>query len=272
MAFRYCLACVASLFLLAGQASAEILYNGPMIGPGGMTGWMGDDVWYAAVSESNDEGAGGTDAELFGAPSAIAGNSIDFNPTDFGASAESSGSFVSEIVDSQLSFMVIAKDGKVIDNLQFSEAGDTTLAGDPNSVITSTKVTNEIFIDVVEVDGAPITPFNVQAAMVFSPSDGDYTLDADGDGTPIFSTDWSGVVDIDFAAELASRNIDFVGGVTKINVTLDNTLTATASNGESAFIKKKDFDGLTVTSNIPEPGALALMAFASAGALLSRRV
>lgn len=245
------------------SASAEIIYVGPdegTDGPGGMTGWMGDDVWYARVAESNDEGPGGTDAQLFGPPASVTGNAIDFNPTDFNASVTSSGPLVSEIVDSQLSFMVIALPGQVIDNLRFTESGDTTLTGDPLSVTTASSVTNEIFIDVVEVDGQPISTFNIQDQITFSPSGGTFSMFQDANGFPIFSTDWFGSVDIDIAQALLDQGIPFNFGVTKINVTLDNTLTAVAQDGGSSFIKKKDFDGLTVTSNIPEPSTLALLA------------
>lgn len=257
------------------------MYTGPMVGPGGMTGWMGDDVWYAAVSESNDEGAGGTDAPLFGAPSGISGNAIDFNPTGFSASATAgSPGFASDIVDSQLSFMVIAKDGKVIDNLVLTEAGDTTITALASSLDTNTSVTTQVFIDVVEIDNAPAPGnVNINASMTFTPSGGSYNNSEDGgtayDGngaSTIFSAIWTGSLNVDFAAELAQQNVSFRDGVTKINVTLDNTLSATAVNGESAFIKKKDFDGLTVTTNIPEPATLAMLALASAGALLNRRI
>ncbi|MEN0110975.1 MAG: PEP-CTERM sorting domain-containing protein [Planctomycetota bacterium] len=277
---------LAALLCFAGSSAdatfvtnpnGSITYTGPSMGPGGggsgMTGWAGTDVWYAGVTESNTQGPGDTTAQLFGAPATVTGNAIDFNPQGFEASVTaSSPGFASEIVDSQLSFMVVALPGKVIDNLQFTEAGDTTLAGLPTSTLTKTTVTNEIFIDVLEVDGTPLNAVvNLQGNMTFTPSAGDYTLADDGDGvSPTFATDWSGVADIDIAAGLTAAGFDFIAGATKINVTLDNTLTATAVNGESSFIRKKDFDGLTVTSNIPEPTTLALLAFGVAVAARRR--
>lgn len=265
---------------LCGAASADIMYTGPMIGPGGMSGWMGTDVWYAGVSESNDQGPGGVDAPLFGAPSGVSGNSIDFNPTNFGAQVTSTGGFVTEIVDSQLSFMVIAKQGKQIDNLLLTEAGDTTVAALPSSLLTSSSVTTFIFIDVVEIDGAPVVgpPINLTAMMTFSPSGGSYDNATDG-GQPydqngsaaVFASDWSGVAAIDFPTELAALGITPRFGVTKINVTLDNTLTVTAIGGESSFIRKKDFDGFTITTNIPEPSTLVMLALAGAGLAARRR-
>ena len=243
-----------------------------MIGPGGMSGWMGADVWYAGVSESNTEGTGGDDgmtAELFGAPASVTGNLIDFNPTDFVAESQDGGA---DIVDGQLSFMVIAKDGKIIDNLRFSEAGDTTLAGSPSTDATLSVVTMELFIDVVEVDGAPLgVPVNIQADMDFTPSDGDYFLNTDSGGGFFYQTDWSGLLDVDIDAELTSQGVDFQFGATKLNVTLDNTLTAVSIDGTSSFIKKKDFDGLTVTTNIPEPTALALAVLGGVAASVRRR-
>lgn len=259
-------AVVATFFV--GEAFATIMYNGPGVGPGGMSGWMGDDIWYVAVRESNTRGPGGSSASLFGAPSAVTGNSIDFNPTNFEASVQSTGPLVSEIVDSQLSFMVIAKRDAVIDSLRFTESGDTTLAGNPNSVTTASSVANEIFIDVVEIDGQPVSPINIQAQMAFTPSGGTYSMIQDAGGFPVFSTDWSGLADVNIKQLLTDEGVPFVFGATKLNVTLDNTLTAVAQDGGSSFIKKKDFDGLTVTSNIPEPGTLALLAI---GGLLATR-
>lgn len=269
-----------SVMFASTSVQAAIQYMGPMVGPGGMSGWMGTDVWYLGVSESNAQGPGGTDAMLFGAPTGVFGNSIDFSPTAFGAQVTApAGGFASEIVDGQLSFMVVAKQGSVIDNLQLLEAGDTTITALSSSIDTNSSVTTAIFIDVVEIDGVPVgAPVNLTGSMVFTPSGGSYNnsqdggqpYDTNGAGT-IFSALWSGVANIDFPTELATLGVPFRDGVTKINVTLDNTLSVTAVNGESAFIKKKDFDGIIITTNVPEPTTLALLALAGAGALMGRR-
>lgn len=263
--------CAVFLSFFAVAASAgTINYAGPDIGPGGMPGWLGDDVWYGGVSESNTEGPGGATAGLFGAPASISGNAIDFNPTNFVAESTDGGA---DITDGQLSFMVVATAGQVIDNLQFSEAGDTTLAGSPSTDATLTTVTAEIFIDVVQIDGLPVAPLNIQASMTFSPSDGDYFLNADSGGGFVFATAWSGLALIDINQELIDAGVSFINGATKLNVTVDNTLTAVSIDGTSAFIKKKDFDGITVTSNIPEPttALLALLAAAGCGVASRRR-
>jgi hypothetical protein len=61
-----------------------------------------------------------------------------------------------------------------------------------------------------------------------------------------------------------------------VNVSIDNTLTATASAGASGFIQKKDADGLVITvdtDNIPEPASFvsALSAIALASGMIRRR-
>lgn len=270
----------ALVFVLASSARADLIYNGPDAGPGGAPGWGGTDVWFGGVSESNTVGPGGSDAMLFGPPTSVTGNSIDFNPTNFEASVQAPPTgFATEIVDSQLSFTVVAKPGRRINELILNESGDTTIAALPTSLLTESSVTTFIMIDVIELDGAaPSQPINISATMTFSPSGGSYSNAADGGqsydangAAAIFATDWVGVAEVDFVAELASRGIDFDFGVTEIDVTLDNTLTVTAQNGESSFIKKKDFDGLTVTSVIPEPTTLALLALAAAGVASRRR-
>lgn len=247
-----------SLTAIAGT----INYTGPMPGPDGMTGWLGDDVWFGGVSESNTVGPNGDAASLFGAPASVSGNTIDFNPTNFVAQSDNGEGAVT--VDSQLSFMVVAQQGTVINDLLFTEAGDTTLNGNPNATFAVATVSNSIFIDVVAIDGVTLTqPVNLTATMTFTPSDGDFVLSVDGDPVSFTYNDiWTGQADIDISQELIDLGIDFENGATKLNVTLDNTLTANSVDGSSAFIKKKDFDGLVVTSNVPEPTAALLLVLA----------
>ncbi len=247
--------------------AGTIDYTGPSTVPAfpGMTGWMGSTVWYAGVSESNS-----ATESRFGAPVSISGNAIDFNPMNFEASSTGNAS---QITDSQLNFMVVGMSGNVIDNLQFSEAGDTTLfAFAPDNAFTS--VTADIFVDVVALDGVPVGfPVNITGSMTFTPSGGDFQIGVDG--SPSFNTIWSGSVLIDLESELAlqgiDKGVDYSFGATKLNVAIDNTLTAASSGGGSAFIKKKDFDGLTVTSNVPEPTSLLLAALGLVAGVAVRR-
>ena len=71
---------------------------------------MGTHVTYVNVTE--DSGAD-EPLPLFGAPT-VTGNSIDFNPVGFDAGSSGGGS---DITDSNLVFMVIAKSGSRISEL-----------------------------------------------------------------------------------------------------------------------------------------------------------
>ncbi len=236
----------------------------------GMTGWMGNDVWYAGVSETiNSPGPGGPSAALFGSPASITGNALDFDPQGFVADAPGPG-FNSDITDSQLSFMVVALPGKVIDNIFFTERGDTTLIGNPTSFLTATSVTNSVFGEITHVNGSQLlTPVNVGGSMTFTPSGGDYSLSQDSNGFPIFSAVWNGDLLLDLDQFLAEAGIS--GSATKVNLTFDNTLSAVSADGESAFIAKKDFDGVTIVTNVPEPSAAVLLGIATVGFMRRRR-
>jgi hypothetical protein len=278
---RTLLRCIAVLSLSiaftfgSAALAGTIDHDGPMVGPGGMTGWMGTDVWYAGVSETNEAGAGGAAEELFGAPTGVSGNVIDFDPT-FRVDVDGPDS---DQLDGQLNFMVVAKPGKVIDNLQFTEAGDTGHTGIGTGGNSITSVTANFFVDVVEVDGQPLNAIlNLQKDMSFvpvganaTPPDGRWELNADGDGF-LFSTAFSGSLLIDINQALTDAKIDFEFGATKVNVAVDNRLSAIATAaGYSAFIAKKDFDGITVTTNVPEPTAVLLAAFGLVGIAARRR-
>lgn len=259
-----------AMIALASQSvcASTISYSGPDTGPGGADGWAGDTVWYLSVEESNTEGAGGMAAALFGTPT-VSGDSIDFNPTNFAAQSQGGGT---DITAGDLSFMLVAKPGKVIETLQYSEAGDTTIAGSPSTDATLTSVTAEVFIEVLEVDGAPVgMPVNLTSQLSFTPSDGDYLLNTDSGGGFFYQTNWSGMVSVDIANELFQQNVPFVAGATKLMVTISNTLTATSIDGTSAFIKKKDFDSLSITANVPEPAAALLLATGLVAGVARRR-
>jgi len=230
----------------------------------------GATVMYLDVTE--DANSAGDDPPLFGAPT-ISGDSLDFDPVGFSASA--AGAAGNDITDGNLQFDIVAKPGKYLTNVQFSEAGDTTLAGFGTDA-TFTSVTAMLFLDIEEVDGVPLnSPINVIASMVFTPSSGDYGLGTDGGGGPIFSSAWSGSVTVDLLQTLTDNNVPFVNGATKVSFNLDNTLTALSEAGTSALIAKKDLDGLTVTANVPEPSTVALailgVLVTSAGAVGRRR-
>ena len=227
--------------------------------------FVGITVSYLQVTEDS-----GTDpTPLFGAPN-LAGDTLDFNPVSFNSNSTGAGGV--DITDGTLAFMVDAKQNKFIDELQFSEAGDFTLAGF-GGIGTFASVTSDLFIDIVEVDGNSINAISIITAMTFAPSDGDWDVFNDGPG-PLVQGSWTGSVDVDLTQVLIDEGIDFISGVTKVNVTLDNTLTTLSEDGTSSFIAKKDAKGLSVTAVIPEPSTGLLlglgMALISAGRRKSR--
>jgi hypothetical protein len=250
--------------------------------------FMGNTVSYLMVTE--EANSANDMAPLFGPPTVLQnpypalpctvatctlpGDTLDFNPVGF--SANSMGG-TPDITDGQLTFMVIAKPGQAIKNIQIKEFGDTTLAGvvPVNSMLTSTAVRMPTFIDIVEVDGVGINPIKLNATSVpaivamFTPSDGDFFLGIDGNGGPTFTTQWTGELFVDLQAVLVNRGISFERGITKISVSLDNTLIATSEANTQAVIAKKDF--FIITTNIPEPTSFGLAMLAAVGACAVHR-
>jgi hypothetical protein len=166
--------------------------------------------------------------------------------------------------------MVEAKPNQLIDQLQFSEAGDFTLAGFGGAG-TFASVAANLFIDIVEVDGVSINAIPIITSMSFMPSSGDWDLANDGPG-PVVNGTWTGSVDVDLTQVLIAEGILFTGGVTKVNVTLDNTLVTLSEDGTSSFIAKKDTKGLSVTAVIPEPSTGLLVGFGFVLVAATRRV
>ncbi len=215
--------------------------------------FVGTNVIYADVIEDSATDPAlvqpGPLGGLFGEPT-VSGDSLDFNPKGFAATATNGGV---DQTDSNLQFMVVAKPGKAVSSIAFTERGDTTLSGFSGDAFTSVSAT--IFVEISEVDGVPADINIPSVSMLFTPSGGTYLLSVDGSG-PLYQTDWQGSAFIDIGPFLP------VGAnATKVSVSLDNTLIALSQTGTTAFIQKKDFDGVTITvetNDIPEPTSIAL--------------
>ncbi len=219
--------------------------------------FSGTTVNYLSVTEDS-----ATDATpLFGAPT-VAGDALDFNPTNF-VSSSSGGAIDSTI--GVLNFTAEATSGNFIDQIVLSEAGDYTIFGS-GGVGTSATVAAPVFINIVEVDGVSISPINYNGNLVFTPSAGDYNLADDGAG---FGVIWTGVLDIDVEQLLIDAGVNYTYGATEVKVILNNILATTSEAGSSAEIQKKDLQGLTVTI-FPEPASAMLLA-ALGLPVLSRR-
>lgn len=220
--------------------------------------WVGTTVTYQDVTESS-----ATDqTPMYGAP-LISGNTLDFNPQGFAATSTGGGI---DLTDGQLNLLIQAHSGYAIPAIQFSEAGDFSLAGF-GSANTRVTVAATFFLDVLQVDGVGINPLSLTANMTFTPNaNGQFDLINNAGIGNI----WTGAINFNLNDALTAHNIDFVNGATEVRVNLDNTLLAISEAGSTAYIAKKDFKALGITV-VPEPSVIALSLFGVATLLLRSR-
>lgn len=226
---------------LVTAAQASIMY-GDFIAP---------DLMYQGVAESS-----GTDPvppPLFGAPE-VRNNGLDFDPMGF-VSTTMGGPL--DITDGQLNFGIMMAPGIGITELVIEESGDFSFAG-LGGLGTSVTAGVSVWVEVLEVDGAPVsTPTYVQASTSYSTN-----MDAMGMTT---LAPWDLSLTVDLSSALGSAYL----GVTKAEVVIDNQLITNSEGDSLAFIAKKDFKVDPVTINIPEPASLAVLAVI--GLLIRRR-
>ena len=199
----------------------------------------GTRVDYVGISEDTRD----LPEALFGPPD-IVGDTMDFDPLSFTAQATSgAGGNESNIVDGQLNFTVKTKDGFDLTYVEITEAGDFSLAGLGAAQATATLFAS-VRWSVNYVDGVQLAaPLSGSSELAFTPSNS-YSL-------PDTGGLWDGHLIVDVAQFLQDQGVS--GFATEVEFVLDNTLTAAAAEGGSAFLAKKDFAGVTVT--IPEPTA-----------------
>lgn len=245
----------SAVILTAGLASATPIVYG---------NFAGTNVNFNGVNEDNSEGLGGTTVGLFNSPT-VSGNALTFTAMTFSAAATGAGGV--DITDGTLRFSLQSSAG--LSQFTIVENGDRTLAGlgagTPAAAGTSVSVGMALFITITEVNGvALLTPISVNSQGLFNGS-GTNGSNFDLSTGQQIAQIWGGGATINIAAIAAANGI--TGIVTGANVALDNTLVAISQNGTTAFIKKKELNGVTII--VPTPGAAALLGIG--GILAGRR-
>jgi len=222
----------------------------------------GGTVMYTDVTESS-----GTDpVPLFGSPD-VSVNLMDFDPTTF--SANSGGGGV-DFTDGQLNFGIMGVPGAPITNILIREGGDYTLAGIGPATLLGYGI--GLRVSVTEIDGVAVVPFDVVGTA-------SGTLSLPGDAG--INLPWDLELDFNLGAALVLQagldfGTDFTLGVTKAEVSIDDTLFSISRPASVALIAKKNFlinvDTRPLDPNdIPEPTTMALAFLACCGLSLSSR-
>lgn len=237
------LSAVALCLAATSTVNAEHISHGDFIG---------STVMFLDVEEVAN--TPGDEAPLFGTPS-IVGDLLDFDPSAFSATSTNG---TSDITDGQLNFTLMSQPGSVLTDISISEGGDYSLLGTGTSVTQVSYGLSLSTVTVLEVDGVALdTPVSLASTSVF----GTANLGAG----QVSGADWSLSLAYDVSAALANAGVDFVNGATKLEIAINNTLSAISETSSIAFIAKKDFN-IDVGTEVPEPASCLLLGFAAIGA------
>jgi hypothetical protein len=210
---------------------------------------LGQSARYAipalGVSFQNVSESSVTDpVPLFGAPSRFL-NGLDFNPMSFVAYGLDGGA---DMAEGRLGFT--ATSGGAINAIHIAAAGDFALLGEGTSSSQAT-IAATAFVTVTEINGSAVDPIQLDETLASA----NYNLVTN----PGIAQSWSLDVVVDIAGQLPLGQ-----AATKIEVVIDNRLTAASEPNSVAFIATKDFI-VRVDAIVPEPSALGWALVALAG-------
>ena len=249
---------VASFLLISSVASASYTYG---------TNEVRTSVIYDSITA--DDPLPGSTLPLWGNMQ-FNGDQLWFFPTDFEAQVQDGSA---DLVDETLQFTLHVKPGqaenRTIDSISFIEYGDYTLTdniGGAGTDTTYASVTSAVTINIQEVsDGAggsvPAFMAPIFTSLSYTPSNGDYYLDVDGEAT---LATWQGFL-----------NYSLTGlDVTKASVSIDNTLNVASETGTISRIEKKGLGenpAVVISPAIPEPATIALISFGALALVRKRK-
>ena len=154
--------------------------------------FVGSSVRYGSVMET---ALSGDPEPLFGVPS-LAGDTLEFSPIQFSASADN-GSV--DPTAGELDFLLLAFPGVAIKEISFSEGGDYGLRGTGTSATEVTYGLALTTVTVIEVDGIPLaSPVGLANAAVSGGDNLSLGIDA--------STPWNLGLNYDVDAALAAAS------------------------------------------------------------------
>ncbi len=229
----------------------------PMSAIAGTFHWgdlAGADVMFKDVTENNNESSA-----LFapmpgsGGPT-VAGNTLHLDPQGFSSQSSNNSA---DLLDSQLSTVIMAGAGGALNSISVNELGDYSLGGLIGGQATA-EVGAAFFWTVLEIDHAAVSLATQATNLILGTgagaNGGIYNRPGD-DGTAVI---WNGIANIDLNGFLSSQQI--AGSVTKLRLTFNNTLQTAADDVSVAFIKKKSVDIIVDAGpTVPEPTTALLL-------------